>query len=367
MELIALVGLVDYRAVFPVSQQHHPVSQPGMRYDAELMWQHEPGYHFVGNYEGNLGHALCQPPDTSHKVEVRYDADGFRNARPITKADIAMVGDSYVESAMTSDAALATTLLSQITDQTVVNLGHAGYGPQQELIVLKRYALRLKPRAIIWMFFEGNDFADAERYEAWAASQRPPSAVWENLWFRSFLRNVLNVTLHPPRACQPSTSIAQYRARHETIDGGVQTVYFAPTEVNKPTDAALSRVARPIIEAARLCEEKGIHFVVAFIPEKFRVYHDLANVTLGTAEVRDWRIDDVSIRLQQVLRASSAKFTYVDLTASLKEPARAGVRTYLSDDTHWTTAGHEVVAHALQEALRSAEAKQLSVRAMRKL
>jgi lysophospholipase L1-like esterase len=83
--------------------------------------------------------------------------------------------------------------------------------------------------------------------------------------------------------------------------------------------------------------------------------------------VRDWRIDDVSIRLQQVLRASSAKFTYVDLTASLKEPARAGVRTYLSDDTHWTTAGHEVVAHALQEALRSAEAKQLSVRAMRKL
>jgi hypothetical protein len=270
LELIALMGLVDYRAVFPASQQHYPVSQPGMHYDPELMWQHEPGYHFVANYEGNLGHALCQPADTSLKVEVRYDANGFRNARPIPKADIAMVGDSYVESPMTPDVALATTFLSQLTRQTVVNLGHAGYGPQQELVVLKRYALRLEPRTIIWMFFEGNDFADAERYEAWAASQRSPSAVWENLWFRSFLRNVLTVTLHPPRACQSSTSIAQSRARYKTTEGRVQTVYFAPTELNRPTDAVLYRAARPLIEAARVCEEKGIHFVVAL--KRWKIY-----------------------------------------------------------------------------------------------
>ncbi len=364
LELIGLARLVDYRAVLPVSSPPHPAGQPGMRYDPDLIWQHEPGYHYVANYEGNLGHALCQPSKTSQKLEVDYDADGFRNARPIIKADTAVIGDSYVESPMTPDVAIATTLLSELTGQTVANLGHAGYGPQQELIVLKRYALRLEPRTIIWMFFEGNDFADAEKYEAWAASRRSNSVVWQNLWFRSFLRNVLNVTLHPSRACQPSESIAKFRAQYQTMRDGIQTVYFAPTEVNKPSDAVLQRAAAPIIEAARLCEARGIRFVVAFTPEKFRVYHDLANVTLGTPEVQGWEIDDVSIRLQHILRASSAKLIYVDLTGPLKAAARAGRGTYLSDDTHWTTVGHEIVAHALQDVLRSPESKSLSVRAL---
>ena len=60
-----------------------------------------------------------------------------------------------------------------------VYLGHSGYGPQQELVVLKRYGLRLHPRTVIWTLFEGNDFSDAERYEEKVA--RAGSPFWRNL------------------------------------------------------------------------------------------------------------------------------------------------------------------------------------------
>ena len=39
-----------------------------------------------------------------------------------------------------------TVMLQQLEQTTVVNLGTSGYGPQQELAVLKRYALSLHPR-----------------------------------------------------------------------------------------------------------------------------------------------------------------------------------------------------------------------------
>lgn len=74
------------------------------------------------------------------------------------RADVVVIGDSYVESPMLPGSSLLTTQLSHQLQTSVANLGISGYGPEQELVVLKRYALNLQPKTIVWVFFEGNDF-----------------------------------------------------------------------------------------------------------------------------------------------------------------------------------------------------------------
>ena len=49
----------------------------------------------------------------------------------------------------------------------MINLARGAYGPQQELIVLKRYGLAYEPRFVVWQLFEGNDLVDAEAFAEW--------------------------------------------------------------------------------------------------------------------------------------------------------------------------------------------------------
>jgi SGNH hydrolase-like domain, acetyltransferase AlgX len=351
-ESVAVLGWLDYRRVLPSFDEQNSLNSPGTRYDDELIWQHEPYYQFVANYEGNLGFALCQPADSARKVAVRYDRDGFRNSADITAADIALLGDSYVESPMTDESSLFTTVLGELQGKTIVNLGHSGYGPQQELIVLKRFALPLHPKTIIWLFFEGNDFSDANAFHKRTTQQTAASTFWQNVWFRSFSRNLLSLYFHRPViACRPNAAIARYNGQFSNAQRVTETIYFAPTEVNAPSEPELRRAAVPMIQAADLCRERGVRFIIAFVPEKFRVYHDLSNVVLMTEDVRAWKVNDVSGRLKRTLMESVPGIEYVDLTEALKSATRMGVSTYLPDDTHWSEAGHRVVAEALHAVI----------------
>ena len=108
---------------------------------------------------GNIGTFACLPTRPAEPFDVKHDEDGFRNEKDLSSAQIAAFGDSYVESPQLPGAFLATTHLAALQQKTVVNLGQSGFGPQQELAVLERYALPLHPQLIIWVFYEGNDLA----------------------------------------------------------------------------------------------------------------------------------------------------------------------------------------------------------------
>ena len=155
-EIPAWLKLIDYRKTF--STGIHLWEQPGYLPDIELLAIPEP-HHSVKMLftRGNIGDSLCLPTRNEEPFELKYDKNGFRNDQDLTSADIAVVGDSYVESQMIPSPMLATSRLAGITHPTVANLGQSGYGPQQELAVLKRYALPLRPKYFVWVFYEGND------------------------------------------------------------------------------------------------------------------------------------------------------------------------------------------------------------------
>jgi hypothetical protein len=350
VEAPALLHAVDYRAVLGSFDSDSALTVTGRQADPELLWKHEPYYEYDEPYQGNLGAALCVPPDPSHGVRVRYDGHGFRNSRDLERADIVVLGDSNIEGYLTPEGQLATTWLSHLQGKVVANLGHSGYGPQQELVVLKRYGLPLQPETVIWTFFEGNDLSDAEQYDR--ELQKSSSAWWQDVWYRSLTRNVFVRLLHPTGPCTPSLHIAQFHAQFRDEHHQVSRVLFAPSEVQPISEGQLEKVLDAITQAARLCRERNIRFVVAFIPEKYRVYHSLSNVEFVSNAMQSWRVSPLPEEIGKRLAALGLDIRYVDLTPALKQASRRGIATYLSDDTHWTDQGNRVVAETLDQALR---------------
>ena len=349
-ESAALFRLIDYRALLGRFEQGNPLSIAGRRFDNELLWRHEAYYHYKTAYQGNLGQALCTPPDPARIIDVSYDKNGFRNNRDINEAELVVIGDSYIEGYLTSEAKLVTTILSDLQGKAVANLGHSGYGPQQELVVLKRFGLPLKPKTVIWAFFEGNDFLDADGYENRAHFSG--NTFWQDFWFRSLTRNVaMAIFRHSPAACTPSDSIADLKAEFAYANNKTETVFFAPTEIEPPSESTLQQAAALIAKAAKLCQKQNIRFLVAFVPEKYRVYHDLPNVSLLTDAVRKWHVSSMPDQFKQVLTRLDPCIEYIDLTPALKSASQKGIATYLPDDTHWTDEGHRVAAETIHQAL----------------
>ena len=158
VELFGVVGLVNYQTLLGTHGREW-FDRSGYVRDPELGYRREAHHREQGVFvRGNIGEALCLPANPPEPFDLRYDHRGFRNDIDMDQADVVVVGDSYVESPMLPGSSLLTTQLSHQLQTSVANLGISGYGPEQELVVLKRYALNLQPKTIVWVFFEGNDF-----------------------------------------------------------------------------------------------------------------------------------------------------------------------------------------------------------------
>ena len=59
------------------------------------------------------------------------------------QADIVFIGDSFTEAASVAEEDTFVRRVAKASGLKAVNLGRGAYGPQQELIVLKRYGLAL--------------------------------------------------------------------------------------------------------------------------------------------------------------------------------------------------------------------------------
>lgn len=90
------------------------------------------------------------------------DRHGFNNPVQVWESgatDLALIGDSFVQGMCVLAGETFADLIRAKVPSTV-NLGTAGNGPLLELATLVEYAKELKPRTVLWFFFEGNDLED---------------------------------------------------------------------------------------------------------------------------------------------------------------------------------------------------------------
>jgi len=346
-ELPALIGIFDYRTAIGPS---HIWWAPNIT-DPELLAIHRPHAHQRGSASGgDIASSYQIPPSdlTQFQWDVIYDRNGFRNQRDLEQADIVVIGDSFVEGLTVTYAELGTSQLAQLQAVVVANLGQSTYGPLQELIVLKRYALPLHPRTVVWMFFEGNDLQDVIGYQH--TTQHPPDFL-HTWWARSFTRSTSLAVkgFFEPFAKPPGTKRAGLCTGR---DGKPITTYFGyrARPLTQEELRALDLTAYTIATAYKLCSAQKARLVFVFVPTKFRVLHDLCQFSEGS-DCRNWALPDMPERLQVALHSIAPNVGYLDLTPYLVEAAKTEDFPYYRDDEHWTPEGHKVAAVAISNYL----------------
>jgi hypothetical protein len=324
------------------------------RSDPELGYVRVPLIHWTGRVSLN---------PFAPRLEYRTDEHGFRNPAGIRTAAIAIVGDSMVEAGDVAEAATFCQLVAQRFGATAVNLGRGGYGPQQEVKVLERYALPYAPRLVVWVLFEGNDLSDALRYEQFLKDpavidlwpNRPPDR-WE-AWTTASLTLALLRQLTDERCAATSDRTCGIFAAGERRPEEVSFYFkYLPTEpLDNPVGWDATRQA--LHRGAELTRRNGARLLVAFIPTKHRVMAPFVTFraqpsTQGTPETEphspDRSFEDEARRL-----CESAGVEFVSATSALREASSRGELVYFAFDEHLNAAGNAVMAGVLARAIES--------------
>lgn len=356
VELPAALNLIDYRGVF-----HTPTApwlRPGNAADPDLLFVREPNQRLRLAFQGaDLNGLSGAAPSRIYRCDATLDADGFRNPPSLSKARVVLVGDSFIEGLQVADDELVSARLSELLGAPVANLGRTGYGPQQELEVVRRHGLKHRPKTLVWAFYEGNDLQDIRAYESEVQRVRKarddsPSRLRHG---RSFTRNAALWLIRTWNA-DPAVPARLRTGIFNDPTGAEVDVYFSCGVHEGAAEGALGRlesdemeVLRDILaEAGELCRERGVDLIVAFVPSKFRVLRDFCRFD-ADSPCPSWPIDELPKAVEDAARSASPGIGFLDLTAAMRSRAEAGGLPYLVDDTHWSPEGHHAAAVALAE------------------
>ena len=100
---------------------------------------------------------------TKQIITYQSDRYGFNNPDHVWdlgKVDAVLVGDSFTQGSCVPREENVAGHLQEHGCGAVINLGQAGSGPLLELAILIEYAQYLRPRNLVWLYFEGNDMFD---------------------------------------------------------------------------------------------------------------------------------------------------------------------------------------------------------------
>jgi hypothetical protein len=364
LELPALAGKVDYRRLRSslmgglTDALNERWQGPAEEFveDPELSFRHTPNTRWSGTPLSDMSEYVNRPLRLPYQT-FSTDRRGFRNRSDRDRADIALIGDSYVEGFHVSDDETAAVRVEQLTGRTTENLAVSGYGSLQELLVLQKYAVPLAPRMVAWFFFEGNDLDDDQSFENAMASRGPPGASAEaapvssrrgDIADRSFTINAVRQLRSMADWIVPNGSgtFGWFRERNGIERRMYFYDFYATREFGDFERARFETTKRTFQRGAEICRQHGIRLVVFYVPIKFRVYGDLCAFPPSSPCAR-WHPWDLETRFASFCRDANIEF--VSLTVSMRQEAGTGRLLYLPEDSHWNAEGHAFVARRVAD------------------
>jgi len=354
IETPAMLGFVDYRTVM-TAKEVGASGRHNMRLDRELLHTRPPHDRFVQDARSDIAVGLNYDTGVRYRFEWHGDRNGFRNSRDLRRAPVVLIGDSFIDGYKVAQEEVCSSRLGEILGVDICNLGQCDYGLAQELVVLRRLAVKLRPRVVVWFFCEGNDLQLIEEYRAAVGDWEAYVGRVDGSWPRSFccgVRNRVEQWLEAqfvPDLDEVRRNSAPLRAE---IPGDSVTMYFGagPHYVSRDYEASLLNETQDVLrEAQAICDGNDIRFLVAMIPVRFRVYRDLCEFA-EDSPLAECEPNDTPQRLRR--RCRDARIKYLDLTLTLKAAAQEGKLVYLADDDHWSPEGHAVVAEEIAGYIR---------------
>ena len=321
------------------------------------------------------------PPDQDivlARVNVTTDANGFRNTLPESATyDIVALGDSFTVGG--NVASPWPQMLAEFTRSTVLNLGEAGDGPQQELEILRRYGLTPSPQWVILAYFEGNDLYDAGSY-----AQASPFILPR---FGKYMLERGLETLRGPRPAGAGAIVEpnyRYPIRVTIGDADLRMAFFSYyiswLSVNREAIESSQNyrlVGESILKMRELSEAEEARFLLVYVPSKEHVYlpylndadllgpvfTDVPTLELdragflqftsetATPELTRQHMDDQANLWADF--AAGQNIFFLDLTSTFQEEARTGAELYYPFDTHWNQTGHDLAAQTIAQYIEN--------------
>src|SRR5262249_11735036 len=112
--------------------------------------------------------------ETGQRLTYESDEHGFHNPKGLWQSpriDIVALGDSFTQGHCVAPGESFVDIIREQYPATL-NLGMPGEGPLIMLATLKEYARPLRPRVVLWFYFEGNDLIDLEEERTSAVLMR---------------------------------------------------------------------------------------------------------------------------------------------------------------------------------------------------
>ncbi len=323
------------------------------------------------------------------QVHMITDANGFRNSPPEKdKYGIVALGDSFTRAS--GVASPWPQKLAESTGLDVLNLGDVGFGPQDELKVLRQYGLIRQPQWVILAYFEGNDLYDAASYE-----QANPFILFR------FGRYVLDQSVeawHERKSGIDAEAALNYRypimvtINDNDLQMAFFSYYIAWLSTNREAIESSQNfrlVKETILQMRELSEAKDARFLLVYVPSKEHVYlpylNDADILASVFSDVPTTELDEAGFLQFTNKRATPELFRqhlndqanllanfaaehnilYLDLTSIYQEEAGNGAELYYAFDTHLNQLGQDLAAETIykyiEEVLAGASRKSLEL------
>ena len=190
-----------------------------------------PTYAFEGRVMFVMNEKLLPLGGISKKITVGENENGRRMIYPsdrygfnnpdsewdAKKVEWLLTGDSFTEGVSVQPGEDIAGQLRVITKEPAISLGRGGNGPLLELAELEEYSVAIKPKSVLWLFYELNDLHGDLRIE------RENPLLMQYMQDR-FSQNLIN--------------------RQDEIDGMLEN-FIIDQAVTVPITAAVNPVAIP--------------------------------------------------------------------------------------------------------------------------
>jgi len=314
-----------------------------------------------GLYVNSRKHVAVAQPGfsgvTGAGVPIRINAHGLRGPELAERAESnrwLVLGDSFVMALQVPLAETFTELLGASTGTAFLNGGVDGYSTQQATSRMADLAGPVGAKGVVVVFFLGNDLSDNEHHRQMLheAGRLPdgvpiiqPAPALAHRLFGGWSRVYGHLSVWSRRrAISAGNDPQSHRWRRELS-------HFHRSGA-KDLQRSLSTTSQAFTQLRDAARRLRLPLMVAVAPPAFAVHTERAGPTLSLVGL-DPGGADLQAPDRAILQALSRHgIPACDLGAPLRAAAESEA-VYLTFDGHWNTAGHRVVAAALEDCLRS--------------